>query len=86
MEELFDRASDSDVKPHSKKPQQQQAHQQQTQRGESSQQGCMECNVQQSISKPAEAPKPDKSKSDKDDTWKPTPWVFTGTLPCLEVE
>jgi hypothetical protein len=75
MEELFDRAADSEVKPDGKKPQPQQPQQQQRQSGESSQQGGKKRNFRPSISEPAEAPKPDKSKSDKDDKRTPAPWV-----------
>jgi hypothetical protein len=76
MEELVDRAADSEVKPDGKKPQPQQPQQQQKQSGESSsQQGGKKRNFQPSISELAEAPKPDKSKSDKDDKRTPAPWV-----------
>jgi len=76
MEELFDRAADSEVKPDGKKPQPQQPQQHQRQAGESSsQQGGKKHNFRRSISQPAEAPKPDKSKSDKDDARTPAPWV-----------
>ena len=34
-----------------------------------------ERNLRPSISRPAEAPKPDKSRSDKDDKCTPAPWV-----------
>jgi len=61
MEELFNRAADSEVKPDSKKPQPQQPQQQQKQSGESSQQGGKKRNFRPSIPEPAEAPKPDKS-------------------------
>jgi len=75
MEEIFDRATDSEFKLDSKKPQPQQPQQQPRQSGESSQQGCKKRNIRQSISEPAEATKPDKSKSVKDDECTPAPWV-----------
>ena len=75
MEELFDRAADSEVKQDGKKPQPQQPEQQQRQLRESSQQGGKKRNFRPSIFEPAEAPKPDKSKSDKDDKRTPAPWV-----------
>jgi hypothetical protein len=77
LEELFDSAAELEVKLDGKNPQPQQPKQQQRQSGESSsQQGGKKCNIQPSISEPAEAPKPDKSKSDKDDERTPAPWVF----------
>jgi len=75
MEELFDRAADSEVKPDGKMPQPWQPQQQQRQSGESYLQGGKKRNFQPSISEPAEAPKADKSKSDKDDKRTPAPWV-----------
>jgi len=76
MEEHFDRAANSEVKPDGKKPQPQQPQQQQRQSGESSsQQRGKKLNFRPSISEPAEALKPDKSKSDKDDKRTPAPWV-----------
>jgi len=77
MEELFDHAADPEVMPDGKKPQLQQPQQQQRQSGESSsQQGGKKLNFRPSISESAEAPKPDKSKSDKDDKRTPAPWVL----------
>jgi hypothetical protein len=75
MIELFDRGADSEVKPDGKKPQLQQPQQQQRQSGESSQQGGKKRNFRPSILEPAEVPKPDKPKSDKDDKCTPAPWV-----------
>jgi len=75
MEEVFDCAADSEVKPDSKKPQPQQPQQQQKQSGESCQQGGKKCNFRPSISEPADAPNTDKSMSDHDDTCTPAPWV-----------
>jgi hypothetical protein len=75
-EELFNCAANSEVKPDRKKPQPQQLQQQQSQSGESSsEQGCKKRTFQPSICEPAEAPKPDKSKSDKDDKRTPVPSV-----------
>jgi hypothetical protein len=59
MEELFDRAADSEVKPGGKKPQLQQPQQQQKQSRESCQQGGKRSNFRPSISEPAESQKPD---------------------------
>jgi hypothetical protein len=76
MEELFDRAANSEVKLDGKKPQPQQPQQQQRQSGElSSQQGGKKRKVRPSISEPAKAPTPDQSKSDNDDIHTPEPWV-----------
>jgi len=75
MEELFDCAADSEVKPDGKKPQPQQPHQQQKQSGESAQQGGKKSNFRPSISEVAKALKPDKSTSDKDDKCTPVSWV-----------
>jgi hypothetical protein len=59
MEELFNRAADSEVKRHGNKPQLRQPQQHARQSGQSSsEQGGKRCNFQQSISEPAEAPKP----------------------------
>jgi hypothetical protein len=76
MEELFDSAANSEVKPDGQKPQPQQPQQQQRQSGESSIQGGKKLNFRPSISKLAKKPKPDKSKSDKDDNRTPAPWVW----------
>jgi hypothetical protein len=76
MEEHFDRAANSEVKPDGKKPQPQQPQPQQRQSGESSsQQGGQKRNFRPSISELAEAPKPAKSMSHKDDKCTPAPWV-----------
>jgi len=75
MKELFDRAADSEVKPDSKTPQQQQPHQQQKQSGESSQQGSRKYNFRPSISELAEVLNPEKSKLDKDDKHSLARWV-----------
>jgi hypothetical protein len=50
MEQLFDRAADSEVKQDGKKPQSEQLQQQQRQSGESSQQGGMKPKFRPSIS------------------------------------
>jgi hypothetical protein len=76
MQELCDRAIDSEVKPDGVQPQPQQPQQQQRQSGDSSShRGGKKHNFRPSISEPAEALKPDKSKSDKDDKRTPAPWV-----------
>jgi hypothetical protein len=59
MEELFDRATDSEVTPDGNKPQQLQPHGQQRQSGESSQHNSKKRNFQPSISEQAKAPKPE---------------------------
>jgi hypothetical protein len=75
-EELVEYATDSEVKPDGTNPQPQQPQQQQRQSGESSfQQGGTKRYFLPSISEPAEAQKPYKSKSDKDDKRTPAPWV-----------
>ena len=77
MEELFDRAADSEVKPDGTKPQPQHPQHQQRQSGKStSQQGGKKRNLRASISEPGKALMPDKSKSDKDNKRTPAPLVL----------
>jgi hypothetical protein len=75
-EQDFNSAPNSEVTPDCTKPQPQHPQQQQRLSGKStSQQGGKKRNFRASISEPAKARMPDKSKSDKDDIHTPAPLV-----------